>query len=487
MARLRLLGSEFHTPADFHPGTNVLMPYLEAFDRYQRYLNNDLDPLFHYQPPSFSNGLHYYIYRSRSTGMTVDETWAIKRLNLFQAVCRYLAGAVFEESPVLVEPTPEQETWWEERRPAILREMRRAVDWQIAKGRGVLQVEQRLTAGGVGPHLSAVDPSVYLPLVDYIDRDMVVGHALLRLWWPGPRQQSEHPTRATVSVYVDDEGAALSDGRIPAPVATQTTYVWSGGATGVLGDVVEAERPSRVLALETWGDDDAIFADMESAVLAIMVAKSMAGAVLHRHAFSPLILPQVIDPANAGGDQGFRLDLHNPIVWTSPSLPQGGSAFGYADNPAGEISAAYIDLVLSDMEDLAYTSGVSREAFGIGMATQESGDARERLQHSAKSRVRDIRDDIANRWPKLAEALGMPGGADSAIIWEYEPFERNSARRAEIRADFETGLISLETAQKALGYPVMEIEPTAGQPGGMMEMAAEGGGDSPFGDDDGDE
>jgi len=277
MARLRQLGSEFHVPSDFHEGTQILMPYLEQFARFQSYMDNNLAPLFHYQSPSFSNGLQYYIYQDE-LGRAVDETWAIKRFNLFQALARYLTGAVFEESPILVEPTPEQETWWQENSARVIRELRRATDWQIAKGRAVLMIENRLTTGNAMPHITAVDPASYLPLVDYVDRELVTGHCLLRLWRPGPRQPTDNPTRATVTIHVSEDDAALSDGRIPGPVDTMTTYTWAGGYTGNLGDVIEPTRPSRVIDIETWGDDDALFADMESAVLAILLSKSMAGA-----------------------------------------------------------------------------------------------------------------------------------------------------------------------------------------------------------------
>ena len=187
MVRLRALGSEFHTLDDFRTGAIITMPYLRDFHAFQEYLDGNLAPLYDRMSGNAAQrnvtGSRYYLDPPRQ-GADPAGNGAFVDLNLFRSVARYFVAAVFERNPVVLDDDETAQTAWMQSSGQLIRAARRACEWYPAKGRGVIAVENRFPNT---PAAMAVDPQYYIPITDRVNRDFVVGHALLRLWYEGER------------------------------------------------------------------------------------------------------------------------------------------------------------------------------------------------------------------------------------------------------------------------------------------------------------
>ena len=468
MVRIRKIGGNFYTPDDFREGAIVAQPYLIDMQAYQDYLDGDMTPLYsRMSADAKTNDLTGMRLYKNDNGQIL--TQAFFHLNVFLAAARYVNASVFEVSPVPVDSSPEVEDAWNELRTEFLKAARQAVEWRISKGRGILQLQTRYPDNKL---LVAIDPQYYVPLVDMINRDIVVGDVILQRWyWRSSNQPvlaETQPNRVTVQISVTPEQAALSDGRIDGPVNTVQTFVWAGQeATGVLGSDTgrlqqlqgkegEIQDNARSEGVWTFGDDDSLFKTMERNVFEFIMAISNMRSTLTQDVRSTVILPRSVDPDAFDANGNFKVDPLRPQYEIPADGLVGGStgAFGYVDPPGPTMAAAYIQLANLCLDNLAYTASMSREAFGLNMQANESGEALSKLQQIFKTQVMDIRDELSRI---LSEAFKIKTGHDTIIAWEREPFTQTKANDERIIAYKNAGLVSVATAQQMLHLPVEEI------------------------------
>ena len=485
MVRLRRLGSEFHGPEDLETGAILTMPYLRDFWAFQEYVDGDLSALYarHSGNATQRNitGARYYSDPPRD-GVDPAGDAAYIDLNLFRSVVRYFQAAVFERSPTVLDDDEAAQKLWEQYAPRLLREARKAVAWQPSKGRGVLVIENRYP--GV-PVPMAVDPQFYLPIVDRVNRDLTVGHALIRLWYEGRRLPEQRiPNRATVQIWVSAEDADMSDGRL-AEMNETRTFIWGGDdATGTLGGTLESEISradnARLQGLWTFGDDDSLFATMERGVYECILALTHARTALTQDVRATRVVPQVIDPRYQNADGTLKLDLLDPQFQLAvDDIAGAGTALGYQDPPGPVQSAAFQQFYELLLNNLAYTANIPPEAFGLNYMNNEPAEALTKLQQVFKTQVVDVRDDLSTI---LSEMFALLTGRQGVNIgWSNDPFEEPSQNDARIQAIGD--ILTLDEKRALAGYPPATPEQQAELQGGMDNgIDQRAGGEEPSGE-----
>ena len=289
MVRLRNLASEFNSLGDFTKDSVILhMPYLDDFDAFQKYMDGDLSLLFDRMR---GNALVQDV-----TGAAMYETAGIDNIlayyimNLFRAGLRYRNSAIWEKNPTALDADEEDVKAWEEISIDLLREARKTTEWEFAKGHGVFHT-QKIVGGEI--LTSAVDPAGYLPIVDLINRDLVLGKALFYRWYSAERVPSlDRPDRLTFNIFIDERGAAMSDGRLEV-TNKQIQMIWSGmtGSGVATKSNTNTERneykfdsmedSARTLAIHVFGDGDSIFATMERTVYEAILSLSHSRTALN--------------------------------------------------------------------------------------------------------------------------------------------------------------------------------------------------------------
>jgi len=436
------------------PGLLMQMEYLPDLDRYDRYRRGDLSPLW-----AWLGGT------SQARELTgLDRFWGytnvLPAINLFRAFTLAYDASVFDQRPQLMGET--DSGWWEENAEMVLRQARRALVQQAMTGYGGLAVENRVGQGGVQPVLIAPEMAGYIPIVDPVSPDLVLGHVLMTFWWDGPRVAADFANRVTAQVWVSEEQAALSDGRIPGPVNRRTTYGWnSSNYNGVLGQVIE-DMPGRLTGLEIFGYGDSMYELIESLVALLILKVGTANAALFQQALSVLLLPRATIVGNQVDEDGkLVMDAIRPVIHIDPIASTGsGNAYGWVEGPGAEIASALEGSVGADLQYFAMLTGMGPEFFGQQGPANESGEHRLQLLQTAKTRVIDQRVDMGMALDRLIPL--MEGGpADPQVAWKYEPFETQIDVDDRVIKLHGAGLISTATAQEMANLPVEDIE----QPG----------------------
>ena len=453
MVRLRQLAAEVHSPDELRSGFLLTMPYLQDFDAFQEFQDGKLERLYQRNLGNTAqqNVTGARFYRDAGVG-------AYWQINLFRAMTRYFLASVFERNPIALDASPEVQKRWEAQSRPLIREARRAVEWRLSKGHGVLSVEHR-----VGDLMipRAIDPRGYLPIVDRVDRDLVIGTILFRLWWEGPRQShNNHPNRITTDVFVTPEEAALSDGRF-GELNERTNWVYAGSqGQGTIASPLaitfgdEQSRAQNVRLEKVWvfGDGDSTYASMERDVYEILLNLTHARTAMTRDVRSVRI-----DPPLQGGQEGGVLDLLNPTFRISDTLQGSGlqSVLGYVEPPGPTLSEAFMRLAEAGFSNLAYSANVPPEAFGDNYMANEPAEALTKLQQVFKTAVIDARDDLARI---LSEMYLVLYGEEIAVGWVLEPFANTKEEQDRYVTFYEKKLASREFTQKQLNLPVEEID-----------------------------
>ena len=120
---------------------------------------------------------------------------------------------------------------------------------------------------------------------------------------------------------------------------------------------------------------------------------------------------------------------------------------------------------------LMMTTGVPPSVQGTGIAPDASGTARDKAQDPAKARVSHLRRHLAVAIPLLIAGMGAPAG-EITVGWPGIPFEDTTAKHAGLRADFTSGIASLEEVRPGLGYGTMRM---GDRPTGAAGNASRGG------------
>ena len=472
MVRLRSLGGEFHSPDDFRPGALFTMPYLADMQAYQEYQDGNLDLLFSRMAGNADLGdiTGAALYRTAGNG-------AYWRINFFRAITRQFVGAVFERTPVLLDDDPAAEALWEQHKNAILRAMRLAAAWRVSKGRGVLAVEHRYPNALVPV---AYDPAFYVPLVDYVNRDHVLGHVMALPWYDGPRLPGlEYPNKMRVMIYVPEEGARNSDGRIPGAVNEIRNFLYAGNLSGgtIAGRLGEEDTPreanSRLEGMWSFGDDDSWYATAERGVYECILALTNARTALTQDVRATAILPEVVDPQFVDADGNIKVDLLRPQyrIPANHMSMSGSTGFGYVEPPGPMQAEAFLRMYEVGRENLAYDANIPPEAFGVNYTANEPAEAVTKLQQVFKTAVVDTRDDLGVIASQMFAAL--TGVMDATIGWEFEPFadqKENDDRAIKLKG---AGIISTDTAQVMTNTPREAIQEAAN---GVSDLSVREGG-----------
>ena len=460
MKRLRDVGSEFHYPDDFKSGTLVNQPYLIDMQAYQKYLDGDLSSLYgRHNSDAVTNDITGMRYYTTDDGDILNR--AFYEINLFMAAARYVNAAVFEASPIPLDADDETQARWDEVRIHFMREARKAVAWKVAKGRGVLQLQERV---GSKILLVAIDPQFWVPLTDPVNRDIVIGDVILQRYFyrePGdPIQPGRTPNRVRIEVSVTEEQAEISDGRVPV-TNTKMDFIWAGDdATGVvssgtIGDSISIVNNTRSRGIWTFGDDDSIFATMERNTFEFILAISNMRTTLTQDVRSIAILPDVADETVLDENGKFKPNKLRPQYQANLDSSTSGAVFGYVDPPGPMMADAYQNLANMALDNLSYTANLPREAFGLNMQANESGEALNKLQQIFKTMVLDIRDDLSRI---LTQAFNEVTGSDATIGWEHEPFTQTVASDDRALKFYAAGLTSQATAQAMAKLPIEDIQ-----------------------------
>ena len=458
MVRLRRLSSEFNSPDQIVPGAILTMPYLADMRAYQEYLDGHLEPLWarNTNEPTDAEKMQGRIMSAsddangfglyRRTG--VNGIW---QLNLFHAVSRYTTAVVFEHTPAPIDADAEIAKQWDDVRRPMMREMRKAVDWFTAKGRGVLVLEEQM--GSLV--FRAVDPAGWMPIKHPRHRDQVIGQMMLEWWRAEPRvPDTDIATRVDVTIHVTEDDVAHSDGYIPAPVQEVRTFWWQGYSQGALGTLEEV-RPSRVLGMWTFGDDWSVYGSMERLVFEALMAASNARTCMTRDVRSDRIIPSVIDEANLDPEGQFYVDLLQPDIRVPVDEMRSGSGFGYVEPPGPAMSEAWAMRYEQALANLAEAADMPRIAFGEGYESREPDAAVRRLTQSFITKITDIRDDLG---PIMAEVWELQGGPPGVKIgWGQEPFVDQTQIDDRAIKLHNAGIIGTSTAQAMVGVPIEEV------------------------------
>ena len=470
MVRLRKLATEFYSPDQIKENAILTMQYLDDMRRYQDYMDGDLSRLYaiHTAKPTpeeekkgFPSRLDdvtgYHLYKTAGRRAMVE-------VNYFKTVSRAVIAAVFSDLPVALTDDEAVQKQWDMDKDALLKQARMAVDWLVAKGRGVLVVREEIAKASTHAVLRAADPAGYIPIKHRLYQDQVIGHALLSFSYEGDRLiNTEIINQVAADIWVSEDDVLNSDGYISAPVNEIRIFGYNGGEeyTGTLGELKRTIK-SRIKGLWTFGDDDSIYGEMESVVFNAIVGLTNARTSLTRDIRSPQIIPQLTDPSNRAADGTFHLD---PVRPTIQIPPDGGSdtssTFGYSEVRGPEITEAFLVYMDKLIEAMSYASGVTPEAIGENYMPQEPAAAFNAVRQAFIVWITDIRAALSQC---LSEAWAMTGGPEGVPVgWEQAPYVDSDKVDDRVIKLLGAGLISVKTAQGMAHLPIEEMDDGTGR------------------------
>lgn len=446
MVKLRTLGGEFHSPEEIKEGALLTMDYLDDMRAYQEYQDGDLTRLFERKKGNTNT--------QRVTGSHIYKNADIEaymKLNIFMSVLRYVIATVFEQNPAPIEGDDTIKAKWNLVENSFLVAGIAATGWQVSKGRQVYNLAVRFPNQ---PILLAVDPQHYLPLVDLIDREIKIGDVIFHLYRTQPRQPHNNiPDHAAFQISVTEEQAALSDGR--ATVMNQRrVFPWGGdNARGTLGAEESRETNARSLRIWSFGDDDSIFASVESNVYELILAFTNARTALTQDVRSRALVPKLL--------LGQELDPLDP-VYEAPLSATSSDIYKYFVPPGPAMAEAFLSFINMLLDMMAYTANIPREAFGLNMMANESGEALNKLQQIFKTTVIDIRTNISRIFSE-AFSLIYPEHPDVIIGWVDEPFANTVEKENRIINGWKESIIphtqeGLDFVLAQLGWPQMTFQ-----------------------------
>lgn len=467
MTRIRRLGAEFLSYDDIKDGTPLNLSYLSDYKAWQEYLDDNLDILFerHSVAPA-PNESQSVTDDMTGYGLYRNNHKALWRINYFKSIIRAYLASVFESAPTPIDPSPDIAERWKREGRALIREVEKAVEWRIAKGRGVLLCENQVAGAGVEPVFSAVDPAGYLPIRHPRNPDYTIAHMFATWYRVGERlPYSDLADRVDLAIFCDERGAALSDGRMK-PINVVRSYGWNAdrGGLGTFGAFL-GEIPGRILGAWTFGDDDSLFGATEDNVFEAIIALSNSRTTLTRDVRSIVIVPNQVDERNLNAVGQFVIDKLNPVVQIPPETGDGGSKYGYVEPPGPLMAEAYRETHNTALQQIAYTANLPPTVFAEGYQPGEPAEAVRQLTVLHLTYVVDIRDDLS---PIMSEGWALTGGPSGVDIgWEQAPYvdqEKVDERAIRLR---QAGAISQATLQAMVGVPIEPVdEPQQQQQGG---------------------
>ena len=402
-----------------------------------------------------ANYVHLWPSPTMSNGLAqLNELNALLNMPLFRMASNFLADAALSDLPSISGATEEQEQWFAENTPAIERALQRGTrEWSVFN-LAVYAVERGI--------VRAINPIHYYRVGLPEIRDADAGHILMFPYNDRSLAQQQQNQDTIIDnriqvVYVPPNGGAV----------TSQDYYLSGD---VIGQPVTARAPSTIVAVHTAGEGDSWYGGARDTAAALMIAVGMLIIELNewanRERYLPSIAADAIAVAVAGEGQSSatqpgRTAIRRELTETLRPLitiPEDGMPPGDSREPLN------LEDRFRQVETLAdaffMQSRLTPSSYGIGIGRGESGVAREKAQDAAGIAIRRYRRQLAGILGPICSVMGMPGGGDmdggAQFSWAIPPFQSREAREEQVRADWESGLITRNEARSEMGRGIVD-------------------------------
>ena len=401
---------------------------------WERWYKGQFDTLF--PPASIDNGRSLLAW---------DD---IIKINMPRVFSQFYEDAILSERPV-VTGDDTVIAWLAEYGMQVWERIGRAVQQWSIFGLGVMVSYQDGTLRHIG------SPN-YFRVGDFVDDDLQVGHVIAYPYAELSASQSNNPgalrppNRLRIIRYMPTEN-----------INDVTTYGFQGSAPdgygGTVQGIMEPTRPAGITHLATFGYNDSWYADAKDLMARLMLRLSLGDRELNRFLNRITLVPQgILSDLKGRGDtrsptevyQGFTM-LVNPTLALDQN--ENGEIGRVQEDLSTEETARMVELIGNL---LMMTTGVPPSVQGTGISPDASGTARDKAQDPAKARVSHLRRHLALAIPLLIAGMGAPTG-EITVGWPGIPFEDTTAKHAGLRADFTSGIASLEEVRPGLGYGSM--------------------------------
>ena len=187
-----------------------------------------------------------------------------------------------------------------------------------------------------------------------------------------------------------------------------------------------------------------------------------------------LVPPGILSDLRARGDTRSDTEVYQAFTMlVNPTLADDGESGQIGrvqEDLSTEENARMVELIGNL---LMMTTGVPPSVQGTGISPNASGTARDKAQDPAKARVSHLRRHLAAAIPLLIAGMGAPAG-EITVGWPGVPFEDTKDKHAGLRADFISGIASLEEVRPGLGYGTMRMGDRPQEPQGTPRGAQDG-------------
>ena len=245
------------------------------------------------------------------------------------------------------------------------------------------------------------------------------------------------------------------------------------GFGGVVQGIVEGTKPAGITHLATFGYNDSWYADAKDLMARLMLRLSLGDSELNNFLNRIQVVPPgILSDLKARGDTRSDTEVYQAFTrLVKPVLSDDGES-GTIGRVQEDLSAPRKNARMVELIGnlLMMTTGVPPSVQGTGIAPDASGTARDKAQDPAKARVSHLRRHLAVAIPLLIAGMGAPAG-EITVGWPGIPFEDTAAKHAGLRADFTSGIASLEEVRPGLGYGTMRMGDRPQEPQGTPRGA----------------
>ena len=435
------------------PGFLWNFPRLRQELDWERWYNGQFDTLF--PPATIDNGRSLLAW---------DD---IIKINMPRVFSKFYEDAILSERPV-VTGSEAIIAWLAENGMQVWERIGRAVQqWSIFGG-GTLTSYQDHS-------LRHIKSPNYFRVGDWVDDDLDVGHVIAYPYAELSGQDLNNPgainppNRLRIIRYMPSDPSIPEGGDV-------TTYNFQGSAPdgfgGVVGNIVEGPQQAGITHLATFGYNDSWYADAKDLMARLMLRLSLGERELNRFLNRiTLVPPGILADLKSRGDTRTDTEVYQAFTMlVNPTLSddgESGTIGRVQEDLSTEESARQVELIGNL---LMMTTGVPPSVQGTGIAPDASGTARDKAQDPAKARVSHLRRHLAVAIPLLIAGMGAPAG-EITVGWPGIPFEDTTAKHAGLRADFASGIASLEEVRPGLGYGTMRMGDRPQEPQGTPRGA----------------
>ena len=445
-------GIQFYDYSMVHEGKNWIWDRNKYEEQWQEWYEGRFNSLF-LQTATLENSLG--ILKSKEDVII---------LNLFKATSDFYASALIAESPSITSDSEAQQAWLDEKGRMV--EMRwalrqAAMQWSV-KDRFVLMAD--IVDGQ--PHIQAIDPSAYFPIVLPHNPNKVIGHLLAFVWFDyenaGEFQATEQrrPNRITFIKYSEGYPGYLE------PINEGQVHRLDGFV--VQEPIGEPYTPT-ITGVWQAGVGQSLYPTMAPIVRDIALKITQQSIILTKQASPHLIVPDTFEVET---DRIWKDDgSYRGRTIGEPSEDKGITRYLEMDGSALQMFQPHIDRLFNMLQIASY---VPPDVFGVDVGKGESAASRQQLMFVAQSRIREARQQIAVALTEACYAMGCPEEGNLTIQWAADPLENLEQKTLNTIQLVGAKIISPNEARQRLGMQPKEGEgnddlggrdATADQPG----------------------